>query len=263
MSSSPSLHRILVATTGGLGASAALLTTGVGARDALADGRAFAFSYDTSTMAPGHLEYEQWVTWNDRYPDASSLRSFDLRHELEMGVHPRVQLALYLDWRYRTGGGIESDAEFEDVAAEVIYGMSNPVTDPLGSALYGEVRVGDEKVATEAKLLLDKKLARWDLVWNGIVESEWEEEGLAEREGELGQTLGASFQLRPAIAVGFELAHFIEIEEWRHAEDSVVHAGPNLSLRHRLGWMTFAPLFQLTDTEQPDVKLRWLVGIDL
>ncbi len=228
------------------------------------DARAFTFSYEATTMPAGIWEYEQWVTWKTSKSIDSEFDRLDFRHELEYGVTDRWQVALYFDWRYQDGKSVANDrAEFRDIAFETIYQITNPVTDPLGFAVYGEVKVGDQLIELEGKLLIQKNVGPWVFVWNGTLEAEWEGSDYEEDKGELAQTVGVGYQLNPSWVVGGELIHEIEYDDWSQWEDHVVYLGPSVSYRTQAWWVTVTPTFQLTDVDsEADFQTRMLFGFD-
>lgn len=242
---------------------AAVLALGLAAA-ARADERVFTYTYETTTMPTGALEYEQWVTWKTAKDSDETFDRIDFRHEIEYGVTDNFQLAFYYDWRYQDGDSVGDDGEeFRDVAVEAIYSLTNPVTDPLGIALYGEAKFGDEVAAIEAKLLLQKNIDNWIFAWNGTFEPEWEGEDYDEDKLELAQSFGASYRLTPNIAVGGELLHEIEYEDWEEWQDHVVYLGPVVHYGQKSWWVTVTPLFQVSDVEQEaDYQTRLLFGIN-
>jgi len=216
---------------------------------AQAGGRSFAYNYETTVMPKGEWEYEQHVTWQThKHNEDSSYSRFDVRHELEYGVTDRLQAAVYLDWRYKGGRSVEKDrARFRDVALEVIYQLTDPEVDAFGSALYGEVKWGDEVFEVEGKLLLQKNIGDWMLVWNGKAAAEWESKDYDEDKGEFGQTVGISYRFSDRVSFGIEAIHEWELKSWDAAGDHVVYAGPSLSVRMLGGFVTLSPLMQVTD----------------
>lgn len=219
--------------------------------------RRFVYSYETNTYVPGSIELENWLTWKDR---DNGMGRFEFRHEVEFGITEDFQLGLYLaDWRIDEGVG----ESFHDFAIEGIYNLTNPYTDFIGSSLYGEVKFANEFLELEGKLLLQKNLGPFALVYNGIVESEWEGDGLSEVTGVLEQTAGVSYQVSPSFLVGVEALAEVEIEDWQTAEDMAVFWGPNFSVRGGDHWFTAAGLWEMTSTGEPDFQLRMIWGIHL
>ena len=242
----------------GMVVGAVLLMMGLSAP---ASSRLFAYNYETTVMPKGEWEFEQHLTWKThKHNQDSSYNRLDVRHELEYGVTDRLQAALYLDWRYQEGDSVDEDrARFRDVALEVIYQMTDPTEDVFGSALYGEVKWGDEVFELEGKLLLQKNLENWTFVWNGKAAAEWESEDYDEDKGEFGQTLGASYWLSDRISLGLEAIHEMEFNNWDTAEDQVVYVGPSLSLRVWGGFITVSPLAQATSVDgEADYQTRFI-----
>lgn len=232
---------------------------------ALASDRLFTFTYEATTQPKGAVEYEQWVTWKTDKDVDSTFDRIDFRHELEFGITDNFQLGIYLsDWRYEGGRSVDNDgASWRNVAVEGILNFTSPTTDLLGLALYGEVKLGDELLVLEGKILLQKNIGPFVLAYNGIIEAEWEGEHFEEDIGEFGNTLGVSYQISPAWSVGAELVHEIEYEDWSQWGDHVVYAGPNIAFRGNGWWVTVTPLFQVTDVEnEANFQTRLLFGIE-
>lgn len=243
---------------------AAVLAVGGVTQSASADARVFMFTYEATTMPAGGLEYEQWVTWKTDKPEDHSFDRLDFRHEIEYGVTDHWQVALYVsDWRYEDGRTSSlHGSEWKGVAFETIYNLTSPVTDPLGIGLYGEIKVGDESLELEGKLLLQKNVGPFIFAWNGIVEAEWEDNG-SEKKGVFEQTAGISYQIIPAISAGAELVHEVEFENWSSTGEHILHAGPNFVYRGKGWWAGVAPLFQLTNISgEPKFITRLMIGID-
>lgn len=242
--------------------AAGLLATGLTLTEAGAAERRFSYSYETTTAPVGTWEYEQWMTWKHY----SNKDRFDFRHELEYGITDRLQLGIYLaDWRYENVDGGDSKADYKSSGLELIYQLTDPNKSAFGSALYGEVLVGDEKIELEGKLLLQKNIGPLVLVYNAVLEAEWEGDSLDNLDESVGvweNTFGASYQINPSFFVGVEAVHEIEFAEWSDAGDHVVYAGPNISFRKGNFFTTVAGLFQVTDVDgEPESQLRVLAGI--
>ena len=231
------------------------------ATTALAGARHFTFLYEANTSAQGSLELENWVTWQHA-TGSGRFDQVDFRHELEYGVTDKFQASIYLtDWFY------ESDPEhsgftYSDTAIELIYNLSNPVVDPLGLSIYGELRAGDRLIELESKLIAQKNFGPLILAYNATLESVWEGSDLAEREGEFSQALGASYEISPRISAGIELLHEFVFPDWRDEEKiRNVFVGPNVAFRHQNWFITVTALAQATDTQdEGDFKVRTIFG---
>lgn len=231
--------------------------------DAFAGARRFTYVYETTTAAPGTFELENSITWETHRDDDRRFDRLAFRHEVEFGITDRLQAAVYVaDWSYRDGRSVENPGSvYEGSAVELIYNITNPQTSALGSAVYGELKIGEDLVKLESKILLEKHFGRLVLAYNAGLEGEWEGDDLQERTGEFEQTLGASYELKPQFLLGGELLHEVDIPEWKNAEPSVVYAGPNVSVRFGNWWATATAMAQLTGiASEPNVQLRTIVG---
>jgi hypothetical protein len=223
--------------------------------------RRFTYVYEATTASVGEIEFEQWITWKARRGAGGSFNQFDFRHEIEFGVTDRLQLGLYLsDWSVTDGGG-RTEAHWNSVGLEAIWNVSNPTSDWLGSALYGEVRAGDEVLALEGKLILQKNIGSWVVAYNATLEAEWEGRHFDERTGVIEQSAGVSYQVSPRFTVGAELFHEVEFEDWKEAGDHAFYIGPNASVRSGRWYATGTVLFQATGIDsEPDVQSRLIFG---
>jgi len=239
----------------------AVSTTLLPATLAQAGARRFAWNYESTTTPQGLAEYEQWVTWKTDEQNDHTYDRLEFRHEFEYGLTDRLQVGLYLaDWRYtRTAAG--SDTQLRTTSVEVIYNLAHPATSAVGAALYGEVALGQEKFAVEAKLLLEKPLGRMLLVGNTVFEGEWEDTDWVENVAKFAQTLGLNLELSPRLMLGLEGVYEVEFADMSDAGPSLLHLGPSLAVRAPSVWLVTSPLFQLTDEDsEPDLLWRTLVG---
>jgi hypothetical protein len=226
--------------------------------------RHFTFLYEANTSASGSLELENWVTWQHA-TKPGGFDEVDFRHELEYGVTDKFQASIYLaDWFYKSDPE-HSGSTYSDTAIELIYNLTNPVVDPVGLSIYGELRAGDRVIELETKLISQKNFGPVILAYNATLESVWEGSDLAEREGEFSQALGASYEISPRVSPGIELLHEFVFPEWRDTEKiRNFFVGPNVSYRHRNWFVTITALAQATDTQgEPDFQLRTIFGMGL
>jgi len=241
--------------------AAALLALGFSLTSAHAHDRRFVYGYETIGMPKGLWEYEQWMTWKN-YGDKDR---FDFRHEFEYGISDTLTIDIYVaDWRYESyeDGGDVTDYRRSGFA------LRQQLTDPnksfLGSALYGEVLVGDEMVVLEGKLLLQKNFGPLIAIYNAVIEAEWEGSSLGnldERVGVWENIFGLSYQINPSFFIGLEGLHEVEFADWSEAGDHVFSVGPNFSFRKGNFFVTASALFQVTDVEgEPDNQLRLITG---
>ena len=241
-----------------------VLTLALSSAISFAGVRHFTFLYEAPTSARGSFELENWLTWK-RTSDPARADQVEFRHEIEYGVTDKFQASLYLaDWSYESTDE-HSGATYSDSGIELIYNLTNPVVDPVGFSIYGELKVGDRLVELESKLIAQKNFGPWILAYNATLEAVWEGDDLNEREGEITQALGASYEISPALSVGLELLHEFVLPDWRDEETiRNLFVGPNVSYRSGNWFVTVSALAQATDTpDEADLQLRTIFGIGL
>jgi hypothetical protein len=229
---------------------------------ALAGARHFGYVYEAVTSAPGSLDVENWVTWG-RTSNPQRVDAVDFRHEFEFGVTENFQASLYVaDWFY-SADRQNSGFTYSDSALELIYNLTNPVTDPIGLAMYEEIRAGDRVFELESKLIAQKNIGPLILAYNVTLEAVWEGTGLQDREGELQQALGASYEISQRLSVGIEMLDEFVFPEWRDNERiRNFFIGPNVCFRHQNWFVTVTALAQATNTpDEADFQLRTIFGI--
>jgi hypothetical protein len=215
--------------------------------------RHFTFLYEAPTSPPGSVELENTITWGH----SSNLDDVVFREELEVGITERLQLGIYpLDWSHRSDDGFQ----YNGGAVELIYNLSNPVIGPAGISLYQEIVAGRRHFESESKLIAQKNFGRWILDYNATLEAEWEGQGLEERNGELQQALGASYEISPRLSIGLEFLHEFVFPGWSDRVTKVF-VGPNISYRRHEWFVTVTALAQATDTtDEADFQLRTIFG---
>ena len=223
-------------------------------------GRRFTYVYEAKVAEKGEIEIENWVTWKS---GPNNENGFDFRHELEYGVTDRFQLALYVaDWEVS-----DNIASYQNTALEAIYQLTDPKKAFLGSALYGEVKLGDTQFKLETKGILQKNIGPLVLAYNATLEAEWEGANLGnldERYGKLEQSAGASWKFSDNIKVGGEFQQKSYLKEnWSVPTQSVIYAGPNVALEYGRYFATFTGMIQATGISgQPDFQLRTIFGVE-
>jgi hypothetical protein len=230
--------------------------------NAAAGVRHFTFVYEAPTSAAGSVEMENWVSWN-RASNPKGADEVAFRHELEFGLTDRFQASVYLaDWFYEHTAH-RSGTVYRDSAVELIYNFTNPVIDPIAVSVYQEYKGGYRLFEWESKIILQKNIGRWIFAYNATVEAVWSGIDLAEQEGEISQSLGASYEINPRMSVGLEILHEVVLPGW-HASEHVqnLFVGPNVSYRRGQWFVTSSILAQGTDTAQEaDFQWRTIVGL--
>jgi hypothetical protein len=230
---------------------------------AFAGVRHFTFLYEATPSTPGSVEFENSVTFRTGQ-DGNRFSEVDFRHELEFGVTNHLELSLYVaDWNYHSGFPEQSSGySYSATAVEAIYNLTSPVVDPIGISVYQEIRGGDQLFESESKVILQKDFGPWIAVYNATLEATWEGGGLREREGELSQSLGLSYEFVPSLSAGIEMVHEIVLPNWATSDAANnFFVGPNVSIRHGPWFATITALAQATQTsDEPDVQIRTIFG---
>jgi len=224
--------------------------------------RHFTYLYEAPTSPPDSVELENWVTWKPG-DNPSRFDQVDFRHEFEIGITDRLQLSVYVaDWNYLSNAE-HSGFGYSDTGIELIYNLTNPVIDPVGLSVYQEYKAGRRLFEWESKVIAQKNFGRWIFAYNGTLEAVWEGRGLAEREGELSQALGASYEISPRLSLGLELLHEFIFPDWRDNQKiRNVFVGPNVSYRRNQWFVTMTALAQASDTsDEANFQLRTIFGI--
>jgi hypothetical protein len=225
----------------------------------LATERSFTYTYETPVAAPGHSELEPWVTY--RTGRDEHFNRYDLRIEYEGGVLPGLQTALYMNFaatsedqfdeltgeRYRT-----QSFNFTGVSNEWKYQLSDPVADPVGTALYLEGTFAPQRTELEAKFLLDKHIGPFITAMNLVGEYEWEYPSKDEttRYAEFEVDLAAGVEVTKALVVGAEVNAPIHVPE-DGPTSSVLNVGPALGARFDRWWLATTFLMQVAALKNP------------
>jgi len=193
-----------------LAAATLLATVGALTTRAHANPKVLPFSYGTGTVAPGHLEIEQYVDvvpvrvareLADGTSEAVTTPRYVLQTELEIGVTDRLELGFYTMFRQNAS----ADApvlHFAGLKQRGRYRVSDP-TWPIGVGLYLEIAELSDEIELEQKILLDKRLGRVTVQANLWIEQEWY--WIAKETKYLyNPTLGAAYEVNPALTVGAE-----------------------------------------------------------
>lgn len=223
---------------------------------ALANDRRFTYSYESGVLPPGERELEVWST--ARLGRESRYTRFDERLEFEVGLTQRLMTALYLNGTSVTQpdgtGGLSTAFEFKGISSEWKYKLLDPVADPVGLALYGEVTGSGDEVELEAKVIVDKRVGNFLFALNLVGEQEWEfelEEVLAE--SILEPAVGVAYFVTPSFSVGLEARNHNELVSGK-LEHSALFAGPVVGFAREGWWVAFSVLPQLPALKSHDPK---------
>ncbi|MFL5322494.1 MAG: hypothetical protein ACJ790_22735 [Myxococcaceae bacterium] len=232
-----------------LSAATLLLSTGASANE-----RRFSFTYESATLPQGERELEMWTT--ARIKRESFYSQFDNRMEFEVGLSDRLQTSFYLNTTAVRApdatGELQSQFSFAGVSNEWKYKLMDPVADPIGFALYGELGFGSEEIELEAKLIFDKKVGRNLFALNFVGEQEWEVESANELhpEQKFEVDLAYAFFLTDHWSLGAEVRNTYVVDDG--LEFIALFAGPTVSYSQKNWWVTATVMPQLPALKTPE-----------
>ena len=242
---------------------------------ATASERRFTYTYESGVLRPGAREFEPWVTF--RHGKNAFFSRLDTRLEIELGLSDRLQTALYLNMNSELKSSFDGrvgSSELKGVSSEWKFKVADPVADPMGFALYGEVSAGPSELELEGKLILDKRHGRFLTALNLSLEQEWKfEEPETERELKLEIDAGGCWLLSSRFAAGLELRAHTVIPSGGESTRSALFLGPTVSYAHDQWWVAISALPQvkalagsgpdrLELVEHEKVEARLLFGFD-
>jgi len=244
----------------------------------------FGWIYTADVHPKGTLEYEHWSFLQSRQSRGKYEFWFN-REEIEYGVTDRLQVAAYFNWTssnaFRngidgtTGGpGVSQllpasfdpfsrfrNTRFDSISLEAIYQVLNPVTDPIGLAVYIEPEIGPLSKELEWKIILQKNFLDDRLIVAANIFGKHEREinldGTVEKASPLDLTLGVSYLAFPNWYLGVEARIHNEFTGYffNSPEHSAFFAGPVVHYATKDFWITAAwrhqlPMVQTYNAEQ-------------
>lgn len=213
--------------------------------------RQFTYTHSSAVLAPGQKEVEILTTMQGGR-EGSSYRRMDTRFELEVGVAPDLQAAVYLNHRRTSLNGVATSA-FEGISLELKRRLSDPVADAFGSALYVEGTANASEVELEFKGIADWRSGPWTAAANATVEFEWAEKPIAAGNGantieeqKVKLTLATTYQFADGWSLGLEVENRNPIEQDRW-QSSTLWAGPVVHMSNPHLWATLTILPQIAN----------------
>lgn len=234
---------------------------------AFSQDRLFTYAYQSNVLAKGQKELE--VSNIMRTTREKYYKGFDHRLEFEVGLGVKVQTAFYLNYGY--SNGIETHLSVDTAISSSYHSFSNewkikltdPVINPIGSALYFEYTLGTNETELEAKLILDKQINKTlqtcNIEYEYELENEFEDEGAEievelEKEMKININYALAYQINKNLSVGFEVLDE-NVKEGSDWEYSILSAGPCFSYNMEGFWINFTCLPQITNLKQGKQEL--------
>jgi hypothetical protein len=215
--------------------------------------RYFAFSHQSRVLAAGEAELTPWTTV--RAGREHHYAAFDQRLEFQLGLAPNLQTALHWNFGAASASVLDgasserhraSSFDFESLASEWRYKLSDALADALGSALYLVGSYGPDQATLEGKLIFDKQLGNWLLVLNLGGEQAWKVEGEeTESEQHLRFSVGTGYFVTPSLVLGAEAIGTTTLLAGEELETSRIHLGPSLAYVTEHYWFVLSAAPQI------------------
>jgi hypothetical protein len=219
---------------------------------ARADNRKYVWTYEYMTMPEGAAEVEYYLTLKVPEADEREISSWQHQVEVEYGLTPRWDIALYQVWQEdRTAD--ESEFGYSGFKARTRYRIAERNALPVDVLLYAEYeRESDltEPDIGELKLVLSKELGSFDVNYNQIMERS------LSRSGETEHKYASGFGY--AVLSGVHLG----VESTGNYSDAAYTLGPTIALSQGRIFLTVGALFGLNEAA-PDFQARMILGIGL
>lgn len=232
-----------------VGLGAVLFLSGI-CSPALADNRAYVWTYEYVTMPKGLSEVEYYLTTEIPDNNASNKNTFKHWVEYEYGLTDHWDVALYQQF---TNKNSQSDRHFKYSGFKIRtrYRLAEKNSLPLDTLLYLEYKRNSDfskPNEVEAKVVLAKDVGVFNISYNQIFERGLEREGKTD----FGYAFGISRILGSRFQVG--------VETKGSYSDKKFLVGPTVSYRANKIWTTTGVAFG-TNHNSDDVQTRLIVGI--
>jgi len=261
-----------------LAAMLCLVALGTLHSHAQASERRFTYTYGSSVVHPGGIEFEPWTTF--RSGRDGFYNRFDHRFEFELGLTDRLQTAWYFNFSsilMDEGSERVSEFEWSGISWEWKYKLLDPVADPLGMALYLEPGLSTGEAELETKFIVDKHVGSTYGAFNLTLEHEWEYEEQDETEHEMSLefNLGLAYFLSSSLSAGIEARNHNQFPGGEGLEYSALFVGPVISYATSSWWATLTLMPQLPALKKSEsggslildeherYNARLIFGIDL
>lgn len=222
------------------------------ANKAMADQRSYVWTYQYLIMDPGKAELEQYTTFSSSdFEDYKGTVATELNFEVEIGMHPKYDFAVYQNFKQSAGGNLKYSG-FKLRTRYMIGEKGKYFVDPL---IYVEYKGTPDfsKHVFEPKLILAKDFGNFNISLNSYCELE--QEGEEDWEFFWKYAMGASYKLTPLMALGLEAK----------GDETGNYLGPTLSHGTEHLWCAIGTLHKIgkVDLGKPEFQLRFILGIHI
>jgi hypothetical protein len=185
--------------------------------------RAFPFTWDSTTLAPGAKDVSLWLTPRLLRENERSFSRLELRAALGVGVAQSFETLLAID--------VDMDATLVlgravDPKLSSLWHFSPfKATGLLGASVLGRVSLGIEGIEVEGRLILDKRFSGAWVALNSSITRGLFWAGPSRIDTRLEQSLGLGALLPVGVSVGAEVRARTAFQEGAY-QGTAIHVGP-------------------------------------
>ena len=218
---------------------------------------------------PGLVESENTFTLDHKTHPDHGFSQYSMENELEWGVNENFTLRVkgayfYVDSKDETG------LKFDQAGIEAQYYFSNPNTDSIGISVIGSVLSGDNSLATEDFLVIQKDFQKWIVAYNlGVavnVDNVYKHHSApgAGRETEVSliNQAGVLYCFTPTFRLGADISVESIWQEARIYDHTSAYVGPTLNwiISDKL-WITVGAEREIVNSaDEPEYRLTVILG---
>lgn len=234
------------------GAAVFAAVLAAGAAPAKADPRSYVWTYEYMTVREGHAEIEYYSTTEVADTDAPKNSVWKQNVELEYGLTPRTDVALYQNFKQTNTAASKSFVN-DGMKFRLRHRLAEKGELPLDTLLYAEYKRGTDLSTQgdmEAKLILAKDFGRFNLAYNQVVEFPLEKTSDAAHYF----YAAAGWKAAAGLRLGLESKGVYRTGE--------AYLGPTVHLRAKdmKVWANFGYLAGL-NSDSKDVQTRMIIGV--
>jgi len=227
-----------------------LFTVLLPVKNASADRRSYAWTYEYQTTPKGMTELEYYVTTEAPDTSESNINTWKHQLELEYGLTSRWDIGMYQMWKHKnTVSG--STTEYDGFKLRTKYRIGDKNQFLLDPLLYFKYIRDDDfskPNVGEVKLVLSKDIEDFNISYNQIAERNLEKEGKTDH----GYATGVSYRFSHEFKLGLESKGDYSAEKYA--------AGPTAAFVTKRFWVSFGAVFGLNERTD-DVDTRMIVGV--
>jgi hypothetical protein len=229
---------------------------------ALATNRPFTLVEDDYPLGKDLAELENTFGYAGHTREEGRSKVLSAEHELEYGLFENFELKIagsyfYQDSQERAG------MHFDEFKVEGELHITNPSTDDLGIAIIASAAVGENTVAFEQFLILQKDWTKWTVAYNlGFVtevEGAFDSNKDNATTGTIVNALGVDYNVTTDLRVGIEGIAESTYNDWSRYGGTTVYVGPVVNyIFTRNLWITAGIDALLTNqADEP----RWMASV--